>query len=111
MVTNAAKELRGRGGEAVRGGCRMDRCEPPFPQTSSPPALPRCKSDCGGAPCSTHSPGVQVERDALLVAVQDLLQVAVREEDAALQERVRGLASQLLHTVHVRLRGIQREGG
>ena len=47
----------------------------------------------------THPPRVEIKGDALLVAVQDLLQVPVREKDAAFQERVRGLAGQLLQPV------------
>jgi hypothetical protein len=49
-----------------------------------------------GQTLRTHPPRVQVERLAALVGVQDLGKVALREEDAALEERVRGDARQPL---------------
>ena len=58
---------------------------PPIRQPASQPAR------------RTHPAGVQVKGLPALVAVQDLGQVAVREEDAALEERVRRPAREPLH--------------
>lgn len=45
----------------------------------------------------THPAGVEVEWDALAVALQDLFQVPVGKEDAAFQERVGGPACHPLY--------------
>lgn len=49
------------------------------------------------ASLGTHPACVEVERGALLVAVQDLLHVSMCEEDAAFKERMCGLAGQPLN--------------
>jgi hypothetical protein len=123
--------------DTVLGGGREDRwrASKQIKRTSSPPDSPSgCPMLCVDPECSprrvplgshadahgvpsvrsngrvaTHAAGVEVERHAFFIAVQDLLQVPVCKEDPSFQKGMRRAPSQSLHSAVCR-RGVGGKG-